>query len=108
VQVIGENEKMTENVPFCYQNLNIFQAREKVIKDLKDLKLLEKTEDYSHQIPVCDRCGTMIESIPSWQWFLKMDELARIAKKTVKQGKIKFTPKRWEKVYFDWLNNIRD
>jgi len=108
VQVIGENKEMTENVPFCYQSLNIFQAREKVIKDLKDLKLLEKIEDYSHQIPVCDRCGTMVESIPSWQWFLKMDELARISKKTVKQGKIKFTPKRWENVYFDWLNNIRD
>ncbi len=108
VQVIDENKKMTENVPFCYQNLNIFQAREKVIEDLKKLKLLEKTEDYSHQIPVCDRCGTMIESIPSWQWFLKMDKLAEIAKKTVEQGNIKFTPKRWENVYLDWLNNIRD
>jgi valyl-tRNA synthetase len=75
---------------------------------LKAQNLLEKQEDYLHQIPKCYRCNTIIELIPSLQWFLRMEELAKKALKPVKQGKIKFHPKNFEKPYFDWLKNIKD
>ena len=108
IQVIDENGRMSEAVPLPYQGLKVLDARQKVIENLKKLKLLEKTEEYFHQIPKCDRCGTIIELIPSWQWFLKMDKLANLAEKAVKKGEIKFVPKRWENVYFNWLKNIKD
>ena len=108
VQVIDENGKITKEVPTPYQGLLVSEAREKVIADLKNQNLLEKVEDYSHQVPHCYRCQTKIEQIPSWQWFLKMKDLAKVAIKVVKEGKIKFVPKNFEKIYFDWLKNIRD
>lgn len=108
VEVINEKGRMTENVPPPYQGLKVQEAREKVVEDLQKLNLLEKTEDYTHQVPKCYRCNTTIELIPSLQWFLKMDKLAENAMKSVKSGKVKFVPKKWEKLYFDWLKNIKD
>jgi len=107
-QVIDEKGKITKEAPAPYQGLKVFQAREKVVKDLKKQGLLEKTEDYIHQIPKCYRCNTVIELIPSLQWFLKMEKLAKMAKTPVKRGEIKFHPKSFEKPYFDWLKNIKD
>ena len=108
IEAIDERGRMTENVPLPYRGLKILEARQKVIEDLTNLKLLEKVEDYVHQVPKCYRCNTTVELIPSLQWFLKMDELAKSAIKAVKSGKVKFVPKRWEKLYFDWLMNIKD
>lgn len=108
IQVIDEKERITKKAPLPYQGMKVKEAREKIIEDLKENNLLEKTEKHIHQIPTCDRCGSLVEALPSEQWFLKMDELAKEAKKQVKSGKIKFAPKRWEKVYFNWLDNIRD
>ena len=108
IQVIDENEKMTDKVPNSYRRLSVLEAREKVIADLKNQNFLERIEDYLHEVPYCYRCQTKIEQIPSWQWFLKMSNLAKIAIKVVKEGKIKFIPKNFEKIYFDWLKNIRD
>jgi len=108
IQVIDENGKITKEAPTLYQGLSALEAREKVIADLKSQNLIEKIEDYLHEIPYCYRCQTKIEQIPSWQWFLKMNNLAKIAMKVVKEGKIKFIPKNFEKIYFDWLKNIRD
>jgi valyl-tRNA synthetase len=108
IQVIDENGKITKEAPAAYQELSALEAREKVIADLKSQNLIEKIEDYSHQVPYCYRCQTKIEVIPSWQWFLKMNNLARIAMKVVKERKIKFIPKNFEKIYFNWLKNIRD
>jgi valyl-tRNA synthetase len=107
-QVINENGKITKEAPFAYQGLSVLEARQKVVEDLKKANLLGKTEDYSHQIPVCYRCDTVVELLPSEQWFLKMKELAKMAEKPVKKGKVKFHPKNFEKGYFDWLKNIRD
>jgi len=106
IQVINEEGKITNNKK--YQELKILEAREKIIEDLQNLNLIEKTEDYLHQIPVCYRCGTVIELIPSEQWFLKMSEPAKKAEKAVKSKQVSFHPKRWEKVYFDWLKKIED
>ncbi len=108
IQVIDEEGKMTEKVPLPYQKLKVLEARQKVIEDLGKLDLLEKSEDYLYQIPHCDRCQTRIELIPSRQWFLKMKNLARMAEIPVRERKIKFHPKRFEKGYFDWLKNVRD
>jgi valyl-tRNA synthetase len=108
IQVIDEKGKITKEAPSIYQNLSVLEARQKVIEDLKSLNLLEKSEDYTHQLPKCYRCNTTIELIMSEQWFLKMEELAKIAIEAVKSGKVKFVPKRWEKIYFDWLKNIKD
>ena len=104
IQVIGEDGKMTKEAPLPYQGLKAMEAREKIIEDLTKLNLVEKIEDYTHQVPKCYRCSSTIELMPSEQWFLKMDELAKMATSAVKSGKVKFIPKRWEKLYFNWLN----
>lgn len=107
IEVISERGKMI-NVPAPYLDLKIQEARQKVLDDLKTQNLIQKEEDYTHQIPKCYRCNTTVELIPSLQWFLKMDELAKIAEKQVKTGKIKFHPKSFEKTYLNWLKNIKD
>jgi len=108
VQVINEKARITDKAPKKYQGLKVLEAREEIIKDLKAQNLLEKTEDYLHQIPKCYRCNIIIELIPSLQWFLRMEDLAKQALKPVKAGKIRFHPKNFEKPYFDWLKNIKD
>ncbi|MAF20848.1 MAG: valine--tRNA ligase [Parcubacteria group bacterium] len=108
IKIISDRGRMTKQASQRFASLNILDARQKVIEQLKKQGLLEKIEDYSHQVPHCDRCHTAIEPLISKQWFLKMDKLAQKAIKAVKDGQIKFHPQRWEKVYFDWLNNIKD
>jgi len=108
IQVINERGEITQNVPQIYQGLKVLEARKRIIDTLKKLGLLEKEENYVHSIPRCYRCDTVIEVIPSQQWFLKIGKLAKVAKKAVKKGEIRFFPKNFEKIYFDWLKNIRD
>lgn len=108
VQVIDEKAKMTKEAGKDFIGLNVLEAREKVVKKLKEKNLLKKIEDYVHQVPHCYRCNDTVEPLISQQWFVKMDKLASKAIKEVKSGRIKFHPKRWEKIYFDWLNNIKD
>ena len=107
MQVIDENGRMN-NVPAAYQGLKTKAAREEVVAELDSLGVLEKVIDYTHQIPKCYRCNTTIEVIPSWQWFVKMDKLAKLSIDAVKRKEIVFTAKRWEKGYFSWLENIQD
>lgn len=107
IQVINERGRMI-NVPEKYAGLKVLEAREKVLEDLRALNLIEKEEEYTHQIPKCYRCSTIIEPMPSEQWFLKMDELKKLAEKPVKGKKIKFHPKSFEKPYLDWLKNVKD
>ncbi len=108
IQVIDEKAKITQTAPSPYRGLKVLQAREKIVEDLKKLGLLEKEEDYQLSLPKCYRCGTTVEIISSKQWFLKMDNLAKKAKEAVQKGKVKFKPKNFEKIYFNWLENIRD
>ena len=108
IKIIDEKGRMTDEVPEKYRGMKVKEAREEVIADLEKEGLLEKVEDYDHQIPKCYRCNTTVELIPSLQWFLKMDELAKMAKEPIKKGKIKIHPKSFEKPYLDWLDNIRD
>ncbi len=133
--VIGTDGKMNENAG-SYKGLTVLEARKRIVNDLKRKGLLVKEEPYSHRIARCYRCNTIIEPLPSKQWFLKMSaqgaaparlaakragerglasgksdknrSLAQLAIKAVKEGKIQIVPKKWEKVYFDWLENIKD
>jgi valyl-tRNA synthetase len=105
-KVIGENGKIT--IENKYKGLNILEARNKIIEDLKKQNLIEKIEEYDHNIAKCYRCNSTIEILPSLQWFLKMNNLAKKAIGAVKSKKVKFYPKRWEKIYLNWLKNVKD
>lgn len=108
LKVIDEKGRMNENAGIRYQGLRVAEAREKIVTDLQKLGLLEKTEDYKHNISICYRCGATIEPLLSKQWFLKMRALSKLAAKAVKSGKVKFHPERWGKVYLDWLKSVKD
>jgi len=108
IKIIDEHGKITKNAPVAYQGLSIKEARIKIIEDLGNQNLLEKEEDYLIPIPRCYRCRAVLEFLPSKQWFLKMDQLAKLAIEAVKSGRVNFRPKKWEKVYFSWLKNVRD
>ncbi|MFH0940570.1 MAG: valine--tRNA ligase [Candidatus Omnitrophota bacterium] len=91
-----------------YAGMDRFEAREAILEDLKERKLLVKTEEHKHAVGHCYRCHTIIEPYLSKQWFVKMKPLSKPALEAVKNGTIKFTPKRWTKVYLNWMENIRD
>ena len=108
MKVIGPDGKMTKDAgPVC-EGLKVSDCRNAVLEALKKENALEKEEDYTHNIALCYRCATPIEPMPSMQWFLKMEDLAKKALTEVKKGRVAFHPQRWEKVYTDWLENIRD
>ncbi|PIP49314.1 MAG: valine--tRNA ligase, partial [Caldiserica bacterium CG23_combo_of_CG06-09_8_20_14_all_35_60] len=107
ISVINDRSQMI-NVPQKYTGLTTEQCREELVKDLKEARLILKEEDYENSVGHCQRCGTIVESIISKQWFLKMEPLAKMGIASVENGDIKITPEKWVKVYFDWLKNIRD
>src|SRR3989338_7769607 len=108
IVIINQYCKMTDEAGKEFKGLSTKEAREKVVEKLQQLNAIEKTEDYPNRISICYRCNTAIEPRPSLQWFLKMDELAKKAVSPVQNGEIKFNDKRWEKIYTDWLSNIKD
>jgi len=108
IQVIGKDGRMTEKAGSDYFGLSVFQARQKVVENLRKLDLIEKEEDYSHFLPVCYKCKKPIEHLISDQWFIRIKPLAEKAITAVKNKKIKFVSKRYEKIYFNWMKNIRD
>lgn len=91
-----------------YLGMDRYGCREAIVMDLEEADLLEKIEPHSHAVGHCYRCHTVVEPYLSEQWFVKMKPLAEPAVKAVEEDKVKFVPKRWENVYFDWMNNIRD
>ena len=107
VKVIDEDGKMTEEAG-KYAGLDRFEARKKVVEDLRSEGLLEKEEDYEVILGHCYRCGTVIEPLLSKQWFVSMKPLAQPAIAAVKYGFIRFIPENWTNLYFDWMNNIKD
>jgi valyl-tRNA synthetase len=107
ISVIDENAKMNENAGE-FQGLDYLTAREKIVSKLQELGLIEKIEKIKHNLPFCDRCKSEIQVIPSREWFLKMEDLADLAIKAVKNKEVEIFPARFKKPYFDWLKNIRD
>ncbi len=91
-----------------FQNLDRYEARKKIIKELDNLGLLTKIEEYKHTVPFSDRGKVPIEPLLSTQWFLKMDEISKGCLNEIYSKKPSFIPPRWEKVYKDWLEKIND
>ncbi|MBU4298491.1 valine--tRNA ligase [Patescibacteria group bacterium] len=106
-QVIGPDGRMTK-LAGKYAGLTVKEAREQIIADMKKIGILEKIEPYKHNVAHCYRCNKVIEPLLSQQWFLKMEKLAEMTIGAVKSGKVKFHPKRFEKIFFDWLRDIKD
>ena len=105
--VIGFNAKMTENAG-KYAGMDRYEAREAIVKELAEGDFLVKTEDCQHAVSTCYRCNTIIEPLVSKQWFVKMKPLAEPAIAAVKEGRIKFYPDRFSKLYLSWVENVRD
>ena len=107
VNIMRADGRLNENAG-NYQDMDRFEAREVVLEDLKEKGLLEKIEPHTLSAGHCYRCHTIIEPYLSKQWFVKMKPLSRPAIEAVKKGRIKFYPKRWAKVYLNWMENIQD
>ncbi|MGC8862891.1 MAG: valine--tRNA ligase [Armatimonadota bacterium] len=108
IVVIGPDGKMTKEAGPRYEGLDRFEARARVLEDLKAQDLIERIEDYTHSVGTCARCDTVIEPLLSEQWFCRMKELAKPAIDVVKQKKVRFFPERYARTYTEWLENVRD
>jgi len=107
VKVMDEDGKMTEEAG-PYAGLDRFEARKRVVEDLKSQGLLEKIEDYEVVLGKCYRCGDIVEPLLSKQWFVKMKPLATPAIAAVERGFTRLIPENWKNLYYDWMYNIRD
>jgi len=108
IKIIDERGRINDRAPEKYQGMKAREAREAVILDLEQAGFLEKVEDYDMVLPLCSRCERVVEPLLSSQWFLKMAELKKPAIEAIKAGKIKFTPKRYEKICLNWLEKSYD
>lgn len=107
IQVIDADGFMNENA-LSYKGLSVMEAREHTIEDLKKQNLIEKIEEIQHSVGHCYRCHTMVEPYLSEQWFVKAKPLADAGIKAVEEGKITWIPEQWQKIYYQWMENIRD
>ncbi len=107
INVMNKNGTLNINAGI-FQNLDRYDARKKIIKELDNLGLLTKIEDYKHTVPFSDRGKVPIEPLLSTQWFLKMNDISQGCLNEIDSKKPSFIPPRWEKVYKDWLENIND
>lgn len=106
--VMDTSAKMNTNVPPRYQGMDRYECRRELLRDLEKHGFLVKTEEHTNNVGHCYRCDTVIEPYLSDQWFVKMKPLAEPALKVVQEGKIKFYPERFTKIYEHWMTNIRD
>ena len=107
INILNDDATINENGgKFC--GMDRYAGREAIVKELDEMGLLVRIEDYTHNVGTHDRCKTTIEPMIKKQWFVRMDELIKPAVKAVKDGDIQLIPKRMEKTYFNWTDNIRD
>lgn len=107
VEVFDSNLIMNDLIPEV-KGMNAYEARNVIVDMLKDLGLLIKIEDYTHNVAKCERCKTTIEPTISDQWFVKMEKLAKPAIEAVKNGEVRFIPSKYDKTYFNWMENLQD
>ena len=107
IRVLDDNGKVNENGG-KYQGMDRYEARKAVVADLEALGLVEKIEDYSHNVGTCYRCHNDVEPIISAQWFVKMEPLAKEALRVVYDGETRFVPDRFAKTYTNWMENVHD
>lgn len=107
IRVMDDNGVMNE-LAGKYNGLTRDECRKQIVEDLKEGGFLVEIEPYKHNVGECYRCSTIVEPIVSKQWFVKMKPLAEPAIAAVKKRKVEFIPKRFEKTYFNWMENVRD
>ena len=107
IKVIGNDGKMTAEAG-KYAGMDRYECRKKIVEELKSLGVLSSIENHEHAVGHCSRCHSTVEPLVSKQWFVKMESLAKPAIEAVKDGRIKFVPERFTKIYINWLENIRD
>ena len=107
LNVMTDDARITDDYP-AYAGMDRYDARKKIVEDLEAGGFLVRVEDHVHNVGTCYRCGTTVEPKVSTQWFVKMEPLAKPAIDAVKNGDTKFIPERFDKIYFHWLENIRD
>lgn len=107
IHVMTDDAKIVDDYA-AYAGMDRYEAREAIVKDLEKEGALVKVEDHDHNVGTCYRCGTTVEPKVSKQWFVKMKSLAGSAIEAVKKGETKFVPEHFNKIYYHWLENIRD
>ena len=107
INVMTDDAKIVADYP-KYAGMDRYDARKAIVADLEAEGALIKVEDHAHNVGTCYRCGTTVEPKVSTQWFVKMEPLAKPAIEAVKTGKTKFVPERFDKIYYHWLENIKD
>lgn len=107
INIMNDDATINENGG-KYAGMDRYEARKAIVEELKDLSLLVKIEKHIHNVGTHDRCHTTIEPMIKPQWFVKMDELIKPAIEAVKSGEIEIIPDRFDKIYFNWTDNIRD
>lgn len=107
ITVFDDDNKMGDLVP-KYKGMDLLEARKAIVEDLKEIGALVKIEDYVHNVGKCERCKNTIEPKVSEQWFVSMKDLAKRAADSARNDEIRFVPKRYEKQYYNWLDNIQD
>ncbi len=106
IQCIDEDARIINGGK--YNGMDRYEARKAIVADLEEQGYLVKVEPYSHNVGTCYRCGTVVEPLISPQWFVKMKPLAKAAIEVVKDGRIKFVPERFTKIYLNWMENVHD
>ena len=108
VTVIAEDGRMAEDAPEPFRGMDRLDARKAVVESLAAMGLVAGSDSHTHAVPHCYRCATVIEPRVSPQWFVRMKPLAEPALRASREGRVTFTPERWQRVYEHWLENIRD
>ncbi|MBA2654265.1 MAG: valine--tRNA ligase [Gammaproteobacteria bacterium] len=108
INIFTIDAKINEQAPPAYQGLDRFEARKRIVADLADLDLLEQITPHQLSVPRGEKSGAVIEPYLTTQWFIRAKPLATPAIEAVKNDLIKFVPETWEKIYFQWLDNIQD
>ena len=107
INVLTEDAHIVDDYP-KYAGMDRYEARKAIVRDLEEQGFLVKVEPYTHNVGTCQRCHTTVEPRVSKQWFVAMKELAQPAIAAVREGDIRFIPERFDKMYFHWMENIRD
>ncbi|NCE73920.1 valine--tRNA ligase [Anaerotruncus sp. X29] len=107
INVLNEDATINENGG-KYAGMTREECRKAIVSDLEAGGFLKEVEDYSHNVGSCYRCSTIIEPRVSKQWFVRMEPLAKPANEAVRAGKTKFVPERFDKIYFNWMDNVKD
>ncbi|RCX17513.1 valyl-tRNA synthetase [Anaerobacterium chartisolvens] len=107
IRVMTDKGRMNEEAG-QYAGMDRYEARGRIVEDLKELDLLVKVQPHTHNVGTCQRCSTVVEPLISKQWYVKMKPLAEPAIEVVKNGTVRFVPDRFSKIYFNWMENIQD